>query len=103
MTRGDYPAAEKLFLEAITYDDKMFTAKNNLVLARGAQKHYTLPIIRLTQIEKAELLHTLAISAIKQGDVAVGRGLLEEAIDTHPQHFDAAVRALEALQNNVAL
>jgi len=103
LTRGEYAAAEKLFLEAITYDDKLFTAKNNLVLARGAQKKYTLPVIRMTQIEKAELLHTLAISAIKQGDVAVGRGLLEEAIDTHPQHFDAAVRALEALQNNVAL
>ena len=99
MTRGDYPAAEKLFLEAITYDAKMFTAKNNLVLARGAQKHYTLPIIHMTQIEKAELLHTLAISAIKQGDVSIGRGLLEEAIDTHPQHFDAAVRTLEALDN----
>lgn len=103
LTRGDFGAAEKLFLEAITYNKDMFTSKNNLVLARAAQRKYTLPVIRFTQIEKAELLHTLAISAIKQGDVDIGRGLLQEAIDTHPQHFDAAVRSLRALENNVAL
>lgn len=102
MTRGDYQEAEKLFVEAITYDPKMFTAKNNLVLARAAQKNYTLPIIQMTQIEKAELLHTLAISAIKQGDIGIGRGLLEDAIDTHPQHFDAAVRTLDALNANTS-
>lgn len=102
LTRGKYAESEKLFLEAITYDGKLFTAKNNLVLARAAQKNYSLPIIRMTQIEKAELLHTLAISAIKQGDVAIGRGLLEEAIDTHPQHFDAAVRALETLNRKIS-
>jgi len=100
LTRGDHAAAEKLFLEAITYDKDMFTAKNNLVLARSSQRKYTLPVIRLTQIEKAELLHTMAISAIKQGDIDIGRGLLEDAIDTHPQHFDAAVRTLEALRKN---
>lgn len=98
LTRGKYEAAEKLFLQAITYDKDMFTAKNNLVLARAAQRKYSLPIIRITQIEKAELLHTMAISAIKQGDIDIGRGLLEEAIDTHPQHFDIAVRTLAALE-----
>ncbi len=97
LTRGNYEEAERLFLEAITYDQGMFTAKNNLVLARAAQRKYTLPVIQLTQIERAELLHTMAISAIKQGDVEIARGLLEEAIDTHPQHFDAAVRTLQAL------
>lgn len=101
LTRGDYDAAEKLFLEAITHDKEMFTAKNNLVLARAAQRKYTLPVIHLNQVEKAELLHTMAISAIKQGDIDVGRGLLEEAIDIHPQHFDAAVRTLAALKNQI--
>jgi hypothetical protein len=52
----------------------------------------------MTQIERAELLHTLALTAIKQGDVAVGKGLLQDAIDTHPQHFEAAVRSLAALE-----
>ena len=101
LTRGEYAPAEQLFLQAITYDKDMFTAKNNLVLARAGQRKYTLPIIRMTQIEKAELLHTIAISAIKQGDVDVGRGLLEDAIDTHPQHFDIAVRTLAALDTKI--
>ncbi len=99
LTRGDFNQAEKLFLQAITYDKDMFTAKNNLVLARASQRKYSLPIIRMTQIERAELLHTMAISAIRQGDIDIGRGLLEEAIETHPQHFDVAVRTLAALEN----
>ena len=53
------------------------------------------------QIERAQLLYTVALAAIKQGDVATGRGLLKEAIDTHPQHFEAASRSLKALEANV--
>lgn len=101
LSRGAYSDAEGLFVEAITYDDELFTAKNNLALARGAQRNYELPVVPMTQTERAQLLHTLALAAIKQGDVAIGRGLLQEAIDTHPQHFEAAVRALRALENNV--
>lgn len=101
LTRGDYKGAEKLFADAVSYDPKLFTAKNNLVMARGAQRKYDLPVIEVTQTERAELLHTMALTAIKGGDVNVGRGLLQEAIDTHPQHFDAAVRALRAMEANV--
>lgn len=101
LSRGAYPDAEKLFTEAVTYDASLFTAKNNLVLARGAQRKYDLPVVEMSQIERAQLLHTLALSAIKQGDVATGKGLLREAIDSHPQHFEAAVRSLRALENNV--
>lgn len=101
LTRGDFTGAEKLFSEAIGYDPKMFTAKNNLVMARGAQRKYDLPMVDMTQTERAELLHTMALTAIKSGDVNTGRGLLQEAIDTHPQHFDAAARALRALDANV--
>ncbi|MFN0114519.1 MAG: tetratricopeptide repeat protein [Paracoccaceae bacterium] len=103
LTRGDYPGAEKLFTQALSYDDKLFTAKNNLVLARAAQRKYDLPLIQLTQLEKAELLYTAALAAIKQGDVATGRALLQEAIDTHPQHFEEAARALGTLDANVNL
>lgn len=99
LTRGDFRGAEKLFNEAIGYDPDLFTAKNNLVLARGAQRNYALPPVPVTQVERAQLLHTLALSAIKQGDIATGRGLLREAIDTHPQHFEAAVRALRTLDS----
>jgi len=102
LTRGDYKGAERMFTEALSYDNKLFTAKNNLVLARGAQRNYTLPVVPMTQAERAQLLHTMALSAIKQGDVATGKGLLKDAIDTHPQHFEAAVRSLAALENNVA-
>jgi Flp pilus assembly protein TadD len=102
LTRGDFREAERLFVEAIGYDKGLFTAKNNLVLARGAQRNYQMPVIQMTQVERAQLLHTLALSAIKQGDIAIGKGLLEEAIDTHPQHFEAAARSLRALEAKVA-
>lgn len=101
LARGDFSDAERLFAEALQYDNDLFTAKNNLVLARGAQRQYTLPVIPMSQTERAMLLHTLGLSAVKQGDVTTGKGLLKEAIDTHPQHFDAAVRSLRALENNV--
>lgn len=98
LTRGDFAGAEKLFSESLVHDATRFTTKNNLVLARAAQRKYDLPIIQMTQTERAMLLHTMALSAIKQGDIVMGKTLLLEAIDTHPQHFEQAVRALEALE-----
>jgi Flp pilus assembly protein TadD len=100
LTRGDFSEAEQLFTQAIEYDSSLFTAKNNLVLARGAQRNYRMPTVPATQVERAQLLHTMALSAIKQGDVSTGKALLQEAIDTHPQHFDAAVRALRTLETS---
>lgn len=102
LSRGDVKGAEQKFLQAITYDKNLFTAKNNLVMARGAQRNYEMPVMPMTQEERAQLLYTLALAAIKQGDVAIGKGLLQEAIDTNPQHFEAAVRSLRALDANVA-
>jgi hypothetical protein len=64
--------AEELFLEAISYDPNLFTAKNNLVLARAAQGNYQLPLVRMTQVERAQLLHTAALAAIRQGRSAPG-------------------------------
>jgi Flp pilus assembly protein TadD len=97
LSRGDYPGAERLFAQALTYDPGMFTAKNNFVMARGAQHKYDLPVITMTQTERAELLYTMGLTAVKQGDITVGKGLLQEAVETHPQHFEAAVRSLAAL------
>ena len=99
LTRGDYAEAERLFTNAVNQDSTLFTAKNNLILARGAQRQYTLPVVPMDQTERAQLLHTLALSAIKKGDVETGKGLLREAIDTHPQHFEEAARSLKALEN----
>lgn len=102
LTRGEYREAERKFTDALRHDPSLFTAKNNIILARGAQRNYDLPVIPMTQTERAQLLHTLALTAIKQNDIATGQGLLREAIDTHPQHFEEATRALRALEANVA-
>lgn len=100
LTRGDYPEAERMFIDALRFDSNMFTAKNNLVLARGAQRNYAMPVVPMTQVERAQLMHTMALAAIKQNDVTIGKSLLADAIETHPQYFEEAVRALEALENN---
>jgi len=98
LSRGDFADAERLFGNAIRQDQTLFTAKNNLILARGAQKKYTLPVLPVNQEERAQLLYTLGLTAIKQGDVETGKGLLRDAIESHPQHFEAAVRSLRALE-----
>lgn len=97
LTRGDGPGAEKLFIQALTYDPTMFTAKNNLVLARAMQHKYDLPVINMTQEERAKLIYTAALAAVKQGDTATGKSLLQEAIDTSPVYFEEAARSLAAL------
>jgi len=101
LSRGDYKGAEQLFFEALSYDPTMFTAKNNIALARGAQKNYTLPVVQMTQEERAKLLYTLGLTAVKQGDVEIAKGLFKDAIDTSPVHFDEASRALAALESKV--
>ncbi len=97
LSRGDYPGAEKLFTKALTYDSSVFTTKNNLVMARAAQRKYDMPIVDMTQAERAQLLYTAALTAIKQGDTNTGKALLQQAIDTSPQYFEEAVRALQTL------
>lgn len=73
------------------------------MLARAAQRKYELPVVKMTQTERAELLYSMALAAIKQGYVTVGKGLLNEAVETHPQYFEAAARSLEALDANVKM
>jgi len=102
LTRGDFVGAEKLFTQALSYDSSNFTTKNNLVLARAGQRKYDLPIISMTQEERAQLLYTAALGAIKQGDVTTGKGLLEDAVETSPRYFEQAQRALDALNAQVA-
>ncbi|MFZ1662654.1 MAG: tetratricopeptide repeat protein [Paracoccaceae bacterium] len=101
LTRGDFAGAEKLFMQALKYDSTVFTSKNNLVLARSAQRKYDMPMIQMTQQERAQLLYTAALTAVKHGDVDTGKNLLQEAIDTSPQYFEEAVRALETLDGTV--
>ena len=98
LTRGDYEAAEGMFGEAIAHDPRLFTAKNNLVIARSKQGNYRLPIIQTSQAEKAQLLHTIALNAIRRGDRNAAEALLQDAIEEHPQHFEAAIQSLRTLR-----
>ena len=98
LTRGDHAEAETLFARAVAGNPDLFTAKNNLVLARGAQRVYEMPLVPMSQAERAQLLHSAALAAVKQGDVSTAKTLLREAIDTHPQHFEAAANALATLE-----
>lgn len=97
MDRGRLSDAEKLFKQAIAADPSLFPAKNNLVISRGKRKIYDLPVMPMTDIERAVLLFNMAREAIKNDDVDVARGLLDTAIDVHPQYFEPAV----SLRNSI--
>ena len=99
--RGDKQGAEDLFVKAISFDSSLFSAKNNLAISRATRKVYDLPIVPMSKAEEAQLLHNVALQAIRNGDVEIGRGLLEKAIETNPRHFPEAVAKLEALESNV--
>ncbi len=95
--RGALADAEKLFRQAIVADPSMFAAKNNLVITRARRKVYDLPVMSMTDVEKAVLLFNIAQQAIENGDRDVAAGLLDTAIDTHPQYFEAAVNLRDSL------
>ncbi|MXU65330.1 tetratricopeptide repeat protein [Oceanomicrobium pacificus] len=102
LSRGNYPRAEQLFLESITYDDKLFNPKNNLAIARGQQGNYRLPSVRLTETEEAILLNNLGQLAEQNGDRQEALGLYEEAIDRHPQFFEEAQNNLNRLRGEMS-
>ena len=55
---------------------------------------------RRAEEREAGLMATRGRSGSIEAEEA--RRLLHEAIDTHPQHFEAAVRSLKALESNVS-
>ena len=97
MARGEYAEAERLFQEALTFNPDLASAKTNLVIARGNQGKFSLPPMRTTEVERAELLYNLALLALRSDQVETARGLLEQAVSTHPRHFNEAREALTAL------
>lgn len=101
LARGQTTEAANLFQEAITFDPTMFSAKNNLVTARARTRLYRLPVIPMDEAEEAQLLYNVGIIAVRQGDVDVGKGLFETAVDTHPEHFPEAQQALAQLDGTV--
>ncbi len=103
LARGNFPRAEALFLESITFDDKLFNPKNNLVIARGKQGNYRLPIMNMTSTEKAQLLYNLGLEAVRNGDINEAKGLFADALETHPQFFSEAAAALESLNTAITV
>ncbi len=101
--RGDLEDAETLFRQALRADPSLFRAKVNLVVVRALRGEYNLPVIPMTDEERALLYYEAAKVAVNHGDRDIAKGLLEEAIDTHPRHFAAAVDALRALSSNVSI
>lgn len=101
--RGDMEDAENLFRQALRADPSLFRAKVNLVQTRAARGEYQLPVVPMTDEERAILYYEAAKVAVQKGDRDIARGLLQEAIDTHPRHFAAAVEALRALSDTVGL
>ncbi|MEM6438538.1 MAG: hypothetical protein AAF763_02405 [Pseudomonadota bacterium] len=100
MARGDFLAAQRSFEEALIFDPNLFSAKNNLAIAYGLQRRYRLPLVTLNNEERAVLLHNLAVLALRQGDVDIGRGLLEQSLATHPQYYAPAADKLAALNGS---
>lgn len=103
LARGNYQRAEELFLESITYDDKLFNPKNNLVISRGKQGNYRLPIMAMTTSERAQLLYNLGVEAVRNGDIDIAKGLFAEALETSPTYFSEAAAALDSLNNSVTI
>ncbi|MEM1313293.1 MAG: tetratricopeptide repeat protein [Pseudomonadota bacterium] len=97
MARGDFLAAQRSFEEALIFDPNLFSAKNNLAISFGLQRRYRLPVVTLSNEEKAVLLHNLGVIALRQGDRDIGKGLLEQSLATHPQYYAPAADKLAAL------
>lgn len=95
--RGDLPGAELLFEQALTYDSRLFNAKNNLAITRAMQGIYSLPLVPMTDAEKAMMLNNMGMIALDRGQIGLARGLLAEAVETHPQYYQAAASRLAAI------
>ena len=98
MSRGDLTAATAIFTRAVSFDSRLFNAKNNLAIVRGLQRQYNLPLVPLSDEERAVLLNNLGIIAMRQGDERIARGLFAAAVDAHPQHYASAADKLAALE-----
>ncbi len=98
MSRGDLSAAAKTFERAIAFDARLFSAKNNLAIVRGLQGRYELPLVPLSDEERAVLLNNLGIIAMRRGDEKIARGLFAAAVAAHPQHYSGAADKLAALE-----
>ncbi|MEM8991612.1 MAG: tetratricopeptide repeat protein [Pseudomonadota bacterium] len=101
MSRGELEQAIRDFRQAISFDSRRFSAKNNLAIAKGLQGDYQLPIVPLTDTERAIIMNNLGLIALRKGDDRAARGLFASAVETHPQHYQGAADRLAALESKV--
>lgn len=101
MSRGDLTGAATTFERALSFDSRMFNAKNNLAIARGLQGNFELPIVPMTEKERAIILNNLGLIALRKGEKKIARGLFAAAVDAHPQHYASAADRLSALESSV--
>ena len=52
----------------------------------------------LYYMEKAMILNNLGMIAMRKGETKIAKGLFAAAVETHPQHYDAAATRLNALE-----
>lgn len=101
MSRGNLTAAERTFDRAVSYDSRLFEAKNNLALSRGLQGNYQMPVVPLTDTERATILNNLGLIALRRNETRIAKGLFAEAVATHPEHYQAAADRLAALEATI--
>ncbi|MEM1299843.1 MAG: tetratricopeptide repeat protein [Pseudomonadota bacterium] len=98
MSRGDLPRAQTTFERALTYNSRLFSAKNNLAISRGLQGNFQLPVVPMSEKEKAIIMNNLGLIALRKGEKNIAKGLFAAAVETHPQHYAAAADRLAALE-----
>ena len=101
MSRGDLKAAAATFGRALSFDSSLFNAKNNLAIVRGLQGEYELPLVPLSDEERAVLMNNLGIIAMRRGDEQIARNLFAAAVATRPQHYTGAADKLAVLEAGV--
>lgn len=101
LSRNDLPKASATFERALSFDSRLFSAKNNLAISRGLQGNFELPIVPMTEKERAIILNNLGIIAVRKGDLDIAKGLFAAAVAAHPQHYTAASDRLAALEGTV--
>ncbi|MEL7465872.1 MAG: tetratricopeptide repeat protein [Pseudomonadota bacterium] len=101
MSRGEYDAAQKTFEEAIAHNPRLFSIKNNLAVSRALQGEYRLPLVTMSEEERATMLHNVGVIALRRGDGEQAKGLFTMAVETHPRYYAAAAEKLAALEANV--
>jgi len=98
MSRKEYEAAARLFEESLAHNPRLFNAKNNLAVSRALQGEYRLPLVSLSEEERATLLHNVGVIALRRGDTSEAKGLFTMAVETHPRFYPAAAEKLAALE-----